>query len=173
MPHWFVPSAWHKSAPKEAKTLNMRHLWMKHIIQEIFKKTIIHLAKAKMLGEEDPKLKRKPDAALGYWNCHGSAPVSSGNLHLSWLHESAMSHPHTKCCLRLERTHTLRESSEIAEKNPQKYTFKGNYCVRSSQTRQTQQEKGWVFTLSMLLTHRILHYHLQYVWYWLAAITSH
>jgi hypothetical protein len=126
-----------------------------------------------MLGEEDPKLKRKPDAALGYWNCHGSAPVSSGNLHLSWLHESAMSHPHTKCCLRLERTHTLRESSEIAEKNPQKYTFKGNYCVRSSQTRQTQQEKGWVFTLSMLLTHRILHYHLQYVWYWLAAITSH
>jgi hypothetical protein len=39
---------------------------MKHIIQEIFKKTIIHLAKAKMLGEEDPKLKRKPDAALGY-----------------------------------------------------------------------------------------------------------
>jgi hypothetical protein len=42
-----------------------------------------------------------------------------------------------------------------------------------AKTRQTQQEKGWVFSLSMLLTHRELHYHLQYEWYWLAAITSH
>jgi hypothetical protein len=78
-----------------------------------------------------------------------------------------------KCCLRLERTCTVREALRLLRKLHKNTLWRVSVVSGPAKTRQTQQEKGWVFSLSMLLTHRELHYHLQYEWYWLAAITSH